>query len=440
MSTRLSRRRFLQSTAATGAALCTPGVLQAADRQPPPSERLVIGMIGVTNRAGEDLEELVKAGVEVAALCDVDENRAAPVRQRFRQAKFYTDWRRLIDHKGLDATVVATPDHIHALATLAALRNGLHVYCEKPLTHTIEEARLVAQTAANLKRVTQMGTQIHAGRNYRNVVEIVQSGAIGTVAEVHVWCGRAYGIGERPRGSDPIPTGLHWDLWLGPAPVRPYVNHPDRMGYGIYHPFNWRGWWDFGGGTLADMACHHIDLPFWALGLRYPTKVSAEGPPPHPDSTPHGLIVRYEFPGRGQQPPVTLTWYDGGKRPALFAQKKLPPWPSDGTLFVGSKGMLIANYTKYQLLPEKQYADYVKPPKTIPDSIGHHREWVEACKHGTTTTCNFGYGGMLTECVLLGNVAYRSGKPFTWDAANLKASEPDAERFLRKEYRKPWTL
>jgi predicted dehydrogenase len=438
MSARLSRRRFLQTT--TAAAL-TAGVLPAAERKPPPSERLVIGLIGVTNRGGENLEELLKTDVEVAALCDVDENRAGPVRQRLGRAKFYTDWRRLVDHKGLDAVVVATPDHLHALATLAALRNGLHVYCEKPLTHTVEEARLVAQTAARHKRVTQMGTQIHAGRNYRDVVEIVQSGAIGSVAEVHVWCGRAYGIGDRPKGSDPVPAGLHWDLWLGPAPTRPYVNRPDKKGYGVYHPYNWRGWWDFGGGTLADMACHHIDLSFWALGLRHPTHVSAEGPPPHPESTPHGLIVHYEFAGQERgQPPVRLTWYDGGKRPAQFAQGKLPSWPGDGTLFVGSKGMLIADYTHYKLLPQEQFADYARPAKTIADSVGHHREWVQACKHGGTTTCNFGYGGALTECVLLGNVAYRLGKPFTWDARNLKASEPDAERFLRKEYRKPWTL
>jgi predicted dehydrogenase len=434
----ITRRRFLRTTAA-GAAALSAGVLPAADKKPPPSERLVIGLVGVTNRGGENLNELVKAGVEVAALCDVDERRAGPVRERFPRASFCTDFRRLIDQKGLDAVVVATPDHYHALVTLAALRNGLHVYSEKPLTHTVEEARLVAETAARQKRVTQMGTQIHAVRNYRDVVEVVRSGAIGTVGEVHVWCARSYGIGDRPAGSDPVPAGLRWDAWLGPAPVRPFLDRPDAKGNGIYHPYNWRGWWDFGGGTLADMACHHIDLSFWALGLRHPATVHAEGPPPHPDSTPRWLVVRYEFPGSGKRPPVTLTWYDGGKRPPHFAEGKLPTW-GDGTLFVGSKGMLIAGYDKYKLLPEKDFAGYTPPAHSIPDSVGHHREWVQACKDGGETTCPFAYGGTLTEAVLLGNVSYRSGRPITWDWKTMRVSEPEAERFLRKEYRKPWTL
>jgi predicted dehydrogenase len=250
----------------------------------------------------------------------------------------------------------------------------LHVFCEKPLTHTVAEARLVAQTAAWQRRVTQMGTQIHAGDNYRRVVELVQDGAIGTVREVHTWCdwaGRGQG---RPAPPRPAPAGLHWDLWLGPAPVRPYVA-------GAYHPRRWHGWWDFGGGTLANFACHHMDLPFWALGLRAPTKVSAEGPPVHPESTPPWLVVRYEFPARGEQPPVRLAWYHGGKRPPQFAQGQLPRW-GDGNLFVGSKGLLLADYDSHRLLPEKDFADYKRPPRTIPPSVGHYKEWVEACKGG----------------------------------------------------------
>jgi predicted dehydrogenase len=405
----------------------------------PPSERLQVGVIGTINQAGYDLKEVAAAGAEIAALCDVDEKRSGPVRERFPRAKFFVDFRRLIDHPALDAVVVATPDHMHALATLAALRNGLHVYCEKPLTHTVEEARLVAETAAKHKRVTQMGTQIHAGSNYRRVVELVQSGAIGTVREVHVWVGVCRGGGERPMGSEPIPEGLHWDLWLGAAPVRPFVHGAKKTENGVYHPFNWRRFWDFGGGTLTDMACHHMDLPFWALGLRHPTKVSADGSPPHPDTAAVWTTVRYEFPAHEKQPPVTLTWYDGGKRPPHFTRGELPEW-GDGTLFVGSKGMLIAGYGTHKLLPEKDFAGFTPPPKTIKDSIGHHREWVEACKSGGPTTCNFDYSGGLTESVLLGAVSYRLGKPFTWDAKNLKASEPNAERFLRKEYRKPWSL
>jgi predicted dehydrogenase len=372
------------------------------------------------------------ARTTIAALCDVDEKRSAKAREQFPQAKFYTDFRRLLDQKGLDAVVIATPDHSHAVATTTALKAGLHVYCEKPLTHTVQEARVVAELAAKQKRITQMGTQIHAGSNYRRVVELIQSGAIGTVQEVHVWCGRSFGGKDRPKDMPPIPEGLHYDLWLGPAPQRPY--------HSAYIPFNWREWWDFGGGSLADMACHHMDLPFWALKLRHPTTVSAEGPAPHPESTPPWLIVRYDFPARETLPPVKLTWYDGGRRPPQFAEGKLPRW-GDGCLFVGAKGMLLADYSNRKLLPEKEFEGFTPPKPTISDSIGHHREWVEACQANGPTTCNFDYGGALTEAVLLGNVAYRLGKPITWDARNLKAvGEPGADRFIQTDYRKPWVL
>jgi predicted dehydrogenase len=439
MSRFVTRRYFLGATAAAGAAALQVSVLPAAEKKLPASERLRVGVIGVTGQGGSDMNEIAAAGAEIAALCDVDEPRAAPVRERFPSAAFFTDFRRLIDSKGLDAVLVGTPDHIHALATLAALRNDLHVFCEKPLTHTVAEARLVAQTAVKQKRVTQMGTQIHAGSNYRRVVELIQAGAIGTVSEVHVWCARSYGTGDRPKGSEPIPQGFHWDLWLGPAPERPFVHGAPPKERGVYHPFNWRGWWDFGGGTLADMACHHMDLPFWALGLRHPTKVHAEGPRPHKESTGPWLIVHYEFPARGEKGPVKLTWYDGGKRPKHFAEGKLPNW-GDGTLFVGSKGVLLADYSNYRLLPENDFKGYKAPPKTIPDSIGHYKEWVEACKSGGPTTCNFDYAGALTEAVLLGNVSYRSGTAFSWDAHAFKTSEPKADAWLRKEYRKPWSL
>lgn len=410
-----TRRRFLQTTAAA----FTSGMVRAQA----PSERLRVGVIGVAGQGSYNLGNAANAA-DIAALCDVDEKRAGTARERFPQAKFYTDFRQLIEQKGLDAVVIATPDHTHAPAAAAALKAGLHVYCEKPLTHTVHEARVITELAAKHKRVTQMGTQIHAGANYRRVVELIQGGAIGTVKDVHVWCGKSWGGGDRPKETPPVPAGLHYDLWLGPAKERPY--HP------AYIPFNWRKWWDFGGGTLADMACHHMDLPFWALKLRHPTKVSAEGPPPHAETASVWTIVKYEFPG------VQLTWYDGGKRPAQL--DGLPKW-GDGCLFIGDKGMLLADYGNHRLLPEKQFEGFTPPKPTIPNSIGHHKEWVEACKTGGTTTCNFDYSGALTESVLLGNVAYRLGKPITWDAANLKAvGEPEAERFLRKEYRSGWSL
>ncbi len=385
MPTHICRRRFLQTAAVTGTALFRTHLLEAADKRLPPSDRLQVGVIGTTNQAAYDLNEVNAGGADIAALCDVDEPRAAGMRGRFPRAAFFTDYRRLIDHKGLDAVVVATPDHHHALATLAALRAGLHVYCEKPLTHTVAEARLVAQTTARARRVTQMGTQIHAGSNYRRVVELVQAGALGPVREVHVWVSTRWGGGDRPKGSEPIPEGLHWDLWLGPAPKRPYYHGPDKKGFGIYHPYNWRRWWDFGGGALADMACHYMDLPFWALKLRHPSAVAAEGSPVHPETAALWLSVRYEFPARGDLPPVKLTWYDGGKQPPLVEQGQVPRW-GNGVLFVGEKGMLIADYGQHRLLHEKQYEGFVPPRPTIRDSIGHHREWVQACKSGGPTT------------------------------------------------------
>lgn len=428
MTNRFSRRSFLGATAAVALA---PSFLRAAERKESPNEKLHVGVIGVAGQGQYNWSELAGTGmVEVVALCDVHETRIGPAREKFPKASFDIDFRKMLDRKGLDAALVATPDHTHAVCTIRALQAGLHVYCEKPLTHTVSEARQVAETAKKTKRVTQMGTQIHAGNNYRRVVELIQSGAIGEVKEVHTWCGKSWGGGDRPKDMPPVPRGLHWDRWLGPAPERPY--HP------AYVPFNWRGWWDFGGGTLADMACHHMDLPFWALGLRYPSRVSTEGPPPHAETAAKWLIVTYEFPARGKLPPVTLKWYDGGKRPPHFAEQNLPKW-GDGNLFVGAKGMLLAGYGNHVLLPEKEFKGFTPPKPTIPNSIGHHKEWVMACKNGGSTTCNFDYAGALTETVLLGNVSYRCGQPLEWDHEKLRAKNaPEADKFLKREYRTGW--
>ncbi len=451
MSKPLSRRGFLQATAVAGIFGFWPSGVRADDKKQSANDKLHVGVIGIAGRGAPDLDEVYNSGgEEIVALCDVIEGptgaglennprlrergeQVAKTRERFPQAKFHADFRRLLEQPGLDAAVIATPDHTHAVATMAALKAGLHVYCEKPLTHTVSEARLVAETAAKHKRVTQMGTQIHAGGNYRRVVELIQSGAIGQVKEVHVWCQKVYPGGDRPKDKPPVPAGFHWDLWLGPAPDRPY--HP------VYLPFDWRGWWDFGGGTLADMACHYTDLPFWALKLRHPISVHAEGSPvpARAEGAAQWLIVHYEFPARDDLPPVKLTWYDGGKRPKYFQDEKLPSW-GDGVLFVGEKGMLLADYSNHKLLPEKDYVGFQPPKPFIKDSIGHHKEWVEACKTGGATTCNFDYAGALTETVLLGNVSYRIGKGFSWDAKKLHASEPEAERFIQHQYRKGWTL
>ena len=263
------------------------------------------------------------------------------------------------------------------------------------------------------------------------MVEIVQSGALGNVEEAHVWVGKGWGGGERPEGSQEPPATLSWDLWLGPAPTRPYFA-------GRYHPAQWRRWWDFGQGTLGDMACPYMDLPFWALKLRHPVSCAAEGPEVHPETCPLGLIVRYEFPEREGLPPVKLTWYDGNKIPRQVAGERVP---GQGVMFVGSQGKMYANYSSYRLFPSDKFADFKPPKPTIPRSIGHHAEWIKACKDGSPTTCNFDYSGALTETVLLGNVAYRTGKKLQWDAAKLKATNcAAADKFVAKEYRPGWEV
>ena len=421
----LTRRHFLMSAAA--AAATTP-LLKAA----PASERVRVGVVGVGNQGAYNWGQL--AGVpscEVVALCDVDERMTAKAREKFPKAAFFTDFRKLIDAKGLDAVLCATPDHNHFPITHRALSAGLHTYCEKPLTHTVWEARVIAELATKNKLVTQMGTQIHAGDNYRRVVEMIQKGVIGPVKEVHVWVSGAWnGNGKRPAGK-PIPKELDWDLWQGPAVDREYA--PE------YVPYHWRRYWAFGGGRMADMACHHMDLPFWALDLRHPSRVSATGSPVTPETGADWIICEYDFPARGEQPPVKLTWYDGDKRPPHFAEGKLPKW-GDGTLFVGEKGMLLAGYNQRVLLPKDQF-EGVDGDGSIPKSLGHHKEWIEAIKTGGPTTCRFDYSGALTEAVLLGVVSYRIGKPFEWDAKALKAKGvSEAAPLIKKAYRKGWEV
>ncbi len=430
MTSMQSRRKFLKQSAALGTLAAGYGLLGkpilAEERSA--NEKLNIAFVGTAAQARFSIDNLKNQNI--VALCDIDDLLLGKASTEFPQAKTYVDFRKMLEQPDIDAVAVCTPDHIHAPATVMALRLGKHVYCEKPLTHTVAEARLVAQEAAKAKRATQMGTQIHAGDNYRRVVEIIQSGAIGKVAEVHTWAGSGLGGGNRPTDTPPVPSTLHWDLWLGPAPERPYN--------AAYVPFKWRGWWDFGGGSVADLGCHHMDLPFWALGLRHPTSVAAEGPPVNPETCPLGIQVRYEFPARGQQPPVKLTWYSGERIPETIHGNVSG---GAGNLFVGDKGMMFADYGGYHFLPKADFAGYKPPEPSIPNSIGHHAEWVKACKDGSPTTCNFDYAGALTEAVLLANVSYRLGKPLVWDASNLRASNaPDADRFIHKEYRKGWAI
>lgn len=430
----LTRRRFLQQSALAAAGLGVATRSFARASKSSPNNKLNIGLIGVAHQARYDLDNV--ASQNIVALCDVDDNYLAEIAVKFPGAKTYNDFRRLLDQKHIDAVVIATPDHTHAIATVAALKSHRHVYCEKPLTHTISECRIVMQTARKMKRVTQIGTQIHAGSNYRRVVELVASGVIGPIAEVHVWVNASYGGKERPTDTPPIPSNLHYDLWLGPVPERPYS--PE------YLPVNWRHWWAFGGGALADFGCHFMDLPHWALGLRVPTSAEVvDGPPVHAESTPPWLIVRYQYPGHKSQPPVTLTWYHGGKypQPPILSAELGEKWKGGGVLFIGKKGMIISDYGNHTLLPEADFAGFVPPTPSIPDSIGHHAEWIEACKTGGPTTCNFDYSGALTEAVLLGNVAYRVGQKIEWDSAHLRAKNcAKADEFIHHQYRTGWAI
>jgi len=425
----LNRRQFIrQTTVATSAWLVG---LRAHGRNLSPNDKLNIGMIGVANRAGADLQEV--SAENIVALCDIDDNYLAAAKEEYPSAKTYNDFRRLLDQKDIDAVVVGTPDHTHAVAAVAALKSGRHVYCEKPLARTVSEARIIAETARKHRRVTQIGTQIHAGSNYRRVVELVQSGAIGPVREVHVWVAATYGGMDLPKETRPVPPNLHYDLWLGPAEYRPYS--PE------YLPIKWRNWWAFGGGALADFGCHYMDLPHWALELSRPLTVEpVDGPPVHAESTPPWLIVRYEYPARGVKPAVRLTWYHGGKQPPLLSAEQAAKWKS-GVLFVGEKGTLLADYGRHVLLPEKDFEGFKPPAPFIKDSVGHHTEWIEACKTGGPTTCHFDYSGPLTEAALLGNVAYRVGRKLEWDWTRLRATNcPEANLYIQHHYRKGWNI
>jgi predicted dehydrogenase len=426
-----NRRQFLQQATLAGAGFwAAAGSAPAQERSP--NERLNIAIIGAGGRGAANTASV--ASENIVALCDVDENNLGRAAERYPRARTCHDFRRLFDRANdFDAVVVSTTEHTHAFATLAALRLGKHVYCEKPLAHCVHEARVVAEAAGRARVATQMGTQIHAGDNYRRVVELVQAGAIGPIRECHVWVERGWGGGDRPRETPPVPRHLHWDLWLGPAPERPY--HP------VYVPGpSWYKWWDFGGGVLPDLGSHWNDLPFWALRLRHPVAIEAEGPPVHPETAPPWLIVRWEFAARGELPVVRLTWYQGGRRPSQVTRGEVPAW-ANGVLFVGTRGFLLADYGRHVLLPESQFADYRRPAPSIPRSLGHHQEWIRACKTGSATTCPFDYSGALTESNLLGNVAYRTGRRLEWDPVNLHARNcREADRYLRKEYRRGWTL
>ena len=450
--TPLSRRRFLSVSAATAATFVIVPRHVLGQGQTPPSDKLNIAGVGIGGQGAADLSEM--SDENIVALCDVDSDYAAHTFKKYPNAKRHQDFREMLDkEKGIDAVVVGTPDHNHAIVSVAAMRHGKHVYCEKPLTRTVREARIVAQVARETKRVTQMGNQGMAFEGNRLIKEWIWGGVIGPVREVHVWSDRPTHRGkmplwwpqgiERPTDTPPVPATLNWDLWLGPAPWRPY--HP------AYVPFRWRGWWDFGSGGLGDMGIHNLAPVFSALKLGAPTSVTATSTPVFKETVPVAAVVHYEFPARGDMPAMKLHWYDGGllpERPEELEDDRALD-PEDGIIFVGDKGKILVEGwggEKPRLIPASKHKAFTPPTKTLARSVGHYQEFVQACKRGTPTESNFGFSGPLTEAVLLGSVAIRlggelSGEKLRWDSANLKIPNvPEAEALLHYPYRDGWSL
>jgi predicted dehydrogenase len=442
---KISRRDFVGGSAAAVAAFTiVPSYVLGRNGDTPPSEKLNIAGVGVGGMGGSNVN--AASGENIVALCDVDDNYAAGTFKRYPKAKIYRDYRKMLDQqKEIDAVIVATPDHTHAVISMAAIKSGKNVYCQKPLTHCVYEARMLTEAARKAGVVTQMGNQGHSGEGIRLVCEWIWDGAIGAVREVHAWTNRPIwpqGL-DRPEDTPAVPDTLDWDLWLGPAPERPY--NP------VYLPFSWRGWWDFGTGALGDMACHIIDPAFWALKLGYPIGVEACATKVNSESAPVASIVRYEFPSRGDMPPVKLTWYDGGMMPARPEELEPNRRMGDnegGVLFVGDKGKLVCGCygSSPRLIPETKMQEYQRPEKTIArvDGAegGHERDWIRCCKEGRQPSSSFDYSGPLTETVVMGNLAIRcNGKKLDWDGLNMKVTNVDeANQYVRDQYRQGWSL
>ncbi len=451
----VSRRTFLgaSASAAAGMMVVPRHVIGAVGQRKAPSDTLNIACIGVGGMGFSDTRGVAKENV--VALCDVDDemvarllrsDRIEPAQQEmFQKAAKYNDWRRLFEkEKGIDAVTVTVPDHSHAVIAMAAIKLGKNVYVQKPLTHTIKEARMLAKAAKDGKVVTQMGNQGHAGEGARLICEWIWDGAIGNVHEVHCWTNRpiwAQGGIDAPKEIPSVPSTLNWDVWLGPAPFRPY--HP------AYHPFSWRGLWDFGTGALGDMGAHIMDQPFWALKLGYPTSVQASSTVFSKDYYPQAEVVTYEFPAREGMVPVTLTWWDGGlmpPRPDELEPGRMMGDEGGGVLFRGDKGLLMCSVygENPRLIPETRMQEYKRPEKTIPRSPGIREEWIEAIKKGTKSGTDFSYSGPLTEAMLLANVAVRlknKNMKLLWNGEKMEFTNlPEANESLHFEYRPGWSL
>ena len=450
-SARTSRREFLGRTA-----LAAATVTILSQRALGANERLNIAGVGVGGMGRNNLANCKSENI--VALCDVHPQHAGKTFAEHPQATAYKDFRVMFDkQKNIDAVIVATPDHTHAVVGMAAIGRGKHVYIQKPLAHSVHEARILTEAARKHKVVTQMGNQGRSGDGVRMVCEWIGAGAIGAVREVHAWTNRPVwpqGIEvERPKETPPVPEGMDWDLWIGPAPMRPF--------HSAYHPGNWRAWWDFGTGSLGDLGCHILDAPFSALKLKYP--VSVEGCistywndlwkpcPPKNENYPRSTIVRFKFPARDGMPDVKLTWWDGGL---------MPPRPDDleegrrmgdsdgGVLFIGDKASLVCGcYGRSpRLIPESKMRDFKQPERTLPripgGEKGHEQDWVRACKGGAPAASNFDYSGPLSEMVLMGNLAVRyPDRKLLWNGEKMEVTnDAEANGYVRRQYRQGWTL
>jgi predicted dehydrogenase len=449
----ISRRQFLnRSAVATAGLMIVPRHVLGGRGQTAPSDKLNIGCVGVGGKGTSDTWSV--STENIIALCDVDDTQMAdflthrrnnPENQpMYDKANKYRDFRIMLEkEKSLDAITVSTPDHNHAVIAMTAMKMGKHVFVQKPLTHTVKEAQMLAEAAKKYNIVSQMGNQGHAGEGGRLMNEWIWDGAIGDVREVHVWTNRPIwpqGI-DAPKEIPSVPSTLDWNLWLGPAPFRPY--HP------AYAPFNWRGWWDYGTGALGDMGAHLIDHPFWALNLGHPKTVQASSTRFTEDSFPLAEMVTYEFPARGEMPPVKLTWFDGGiapPRPAEMEAERKMGDSGGGVLFLGDEGILMCSTYggNPRLVPETRMQEYTRPEKTIPRSPGIQAEWIQAIKDGKKSTTDFSYSSKLTIMMLLANIAVRMvehNMKLEWDGEKMEFTNlPEANAFLHKEYRPGWSL
>ena len=439
----ITRRNFMARAAAASAVASAPRVARAQS----PNDKLNIAVIGVGGMGGSNLKRV--AGENIAALCDVDDVYAAKAFAAFPQAAKYKDYREMLAKEtGLDAVVIATPDHTHAVIAAACMRAKKHVYCQKPLTHNVHEARRLAEIAKEIGVVTQMGIQGHSGEGMRQIREWIQAGVIGEVREVDAWCSLTYypwghapwssPVGTRPSDTPPVPASLDWDLWIGPAPTRPY--HP------CYHPMTWRSFLDFGSGMMGDRGAHTFDPIFYALDLGQPTSIDGNYTDWNGEVHPIACLVRYEFPARGTMPPVALTWYDGLRppRPAGLAPEDKMGDPEGGALFKGSEGLITCNVygNEPRLLPASRMKDFKPPAPTIPRVEGTHEDdWIRAIKNGGKAGADFAYSGPLTEVCQLGNVAKRMNARLEWDPAKMEfPNTPDANQYLTRTYREGWAL